>query len=676
MAQMSDEELRQLVLKRRAASGGRYSTAQTDARKEALQFYRGDNLDLYGDSGAGLSTVVSRDTMEAVESMLPGLVKPFVAGDETVRMEPRGPEDEEAAKQATEYLNWRFSRDNNAFRVIYDAMKDGLLSRLGVAKVVREEVEEYAVESYAGIDAIQLQALSSDKSLEVLEPIIHDPDADLFDVKVQELKPCSYYRVFIIAPDEFLHEDRLATLDDATFLAHKSRKPVGDLIAMGLDKKKCNQLKAADADGLEREERFRGDDSEEQLGVDDLARVVDVLEAYIRCDYEKRGTLSWRKVLIGGEGSESVLLSNEEVEDHPFVAWTPIPLPHKLVGLSIHDVTRDIQMQKTALVREMLNNIYLTNRPQREVVEGQVNIEDILNPSVGGIIRVKAPGMIRDAVVPFVAEKAYGLIEYLDGVREQRTGSTRYNQGMDADSLNKTATGISIIQNASTQRAELVARQFAEFLRGVFEKLLALVSTHQDKAEVIRLRGQWVEIDPREWKNGFDMSVAVGLGTGNKDQMIAHLTNLLDIDNQIVELQGGANGPLLTMENVYEKLKRMVEAMGLKGVESYYTDPKSSGEQPEEPQADPMSDPTVIKAQIDAQAKIEVAKIGAEKDIIIAQMTPPPALTIDPSDDQAENQPAEPQQEPEGQEIPPEALDALTAHLAASQGPMPDEMGA
>jgi phage tail tube protein FII len=195
---------------------------------------------------------------------------------------------------------------------------------------------------------------------------------------------------------------------------------------------------------------------------------------------------------------------------------------------------------------------------------------------VGGVVRVKAPGMIREMVAGSWQQVA-GMIEYYDGIREQRTGSTRYNQGMDADSLNKTATGISIIQNASTQRAELVARQFAEFLREVFRKLLKLVSTHQDKAEVIRLRGEWVEIDPREWKNGFDMSVAVGLGTGNKDQVVAHLTNLLQIDKQIVELQGGANGPLLTMEGIYNKLKRMVEAMDLKGIEQYYNDPKTTG---------------------------------------------------------------------------------------------------
>ena len=650
MATMTDDELKRLVLKRRAASSGKYSNAQSSARLEAMQFYRGDNLDLYGDSGAGLSTVVSRDTMEAVESMLPGLVKPFVAGDETVRMEPRGPEDEEPAKQATEYLNWRFNRDNNAFRVIYDLMKDGLLSRIGVAKVVREETEEYQVENYSGLDQIQLGLIAQDQSLEIIEPI--QQDGDFFDVQVKVKKPCSYYRVIVVAPDEFAYEDRLASLDDATFLGHKGRKTVGDLIAMGLPANKCNQLAQRDRSDIEREDRFDRDQFEDQRDSDDPARIVDVLEAYIRCDYEKQGVLTWRKVMIGGIGEGAVLLSNEPVEDHPFVAWTPIPLPHKLVGMSIADLTRDIQMQKTALVREMLNNIYLTNRPMKEIVEGQVNIEDILNPSVGGAVRVKSPGMIRDMVVPFVAEKSFPLVEYLDTTREQRTGSTRYNQGMDADTLNKTATGISIIQNASTQRLELVARQFSECLREIFKKLLALVSLHQDKPETIRLRGRWVEIDPREWKNGFDMSVAVGLGTGNKDQMVAHLTNLLQIDEQIVQLQGGAEGPLLTYEGIFEKLKRMVEAMGLKGVENYYQDPKAQEDQGQEPQG--PSDAQVeadsnaqveafkgqiqqqieqirgqtdlAKAELDARTKIEVAKIAADASIIVAGMRVPPGL--------------------------------------------------
>ncbi len=196
---------------------------------------------------------------------------------------------------------------------------------------------------------------------------------------------------------------------------------------------------------------------------------------------------------------------------------------------------------------------------------------------------------------------------------------------MDANSLNKTATGISIIQNASTQRAELIARQFAESgMKGIFRKMLGLVMRHTDKAQVIRLRGKWVEMDPADWKAGYDMSVAVGLGTGNREQQVGQLMQMLEMDERIINLQGGVEGPIVTLPNVYEKLKRLTEAQGMKGVENYYTDP--SAEQPEQPEADPMAefqaqaDLEIKKAEIKAQADIEIARIKAETDMKIAEM--------------------------------------------------------
>lgn len=622
MPKMTDDELRTLVTKRRDSSASYMKTGQSKDRKEALEFYKGDNSKVYGDSGAGLSTVVSRDTMEAIESVLPGLMKPFVSGDEVVRYEPNGPEDEEAAKQATEYINYRFSNDNDGFRVIHDALKDGLMFRLGAAKVVCETVEETSSTFYKDATTEELLAVQEDIDGDVLL----DEATGRYEFRVSTTEERKVYRVIVMAPEEFLFEETLTDLADATFLGHMKTASVGDLIAMGLPKDKCLKLQGGDPITDEKEERFDNEYDEEHTDSDDLARRVSVLEAYIRCDYEKNDRLQWRRVWIGG--NDSTVIFHEEVDDHPFCVWTPIPIPHKLIGMGMHDLTRDIQMQKTALIREQFNNVYLTNRPQREVVEGQVNIEDLLNPTVGGLIRVKSIGNIQDRTVPFMAGGSAGMVEYLDNVRESRTGSTRYNQGMDTDSLNKTATGISIIQNASQQRQELIARQFAEgFLKNVFRKMLALVCKYQDKEEVIKLRGEWVPMDPREWKDSYNMSVAVGLGTGNREQMVGQLTNLLQMDQQIIQLQGGADGPIVTLANVYEKLKRMIEAMGLKGIENYYQDPGAEQEQPQEQGEDPAiaemeaeAAKTIQKAQIDANAKIEVARINAAADIEIERM--------------------------------------------------------
>ncbi len=648
MAKMSDDDFIQLVKRRRDAALEHLTDNRANDRREAMQFYRGDNLSLYGNSGDGLSSMVSRDLMEAVESMLPGLIKPFIAGDEMVRFEPTGPEDEEPAKQATEYINYLFQNHNDSVRVVYDFAKDGLMFRLGVAKVVHEVVVEKQLETYAGLGPIELEALEADKDHEIVGDIVQADDGS-FEVKCSRSIERPTYRVYVIAENEFLFESRLARLDEARFLGHRTTKPVGDFIAMGLPKKKVMAVKSDDGDTEDEDDRFANESERDDGGEhDDLARLVTIDECYIRCDRDGSGVLGWRKVFIGANNGDKIILE-EEADDHPYVTWTPIPLPHKLVGMSVHDLTRDLQMIGTAVLRETNNALYLTNRPQREVVEGQVNFEDILNPEIGGLVRVKQPGMVREIATggEGVIQQSLAMIEHFAGIREQRTGSTRYNQGMDANSLNKTATGISIIQNASQQRQELIARMLAEGMKDIFGKMLGLVMRHADKSEVIRLRGKWIEMDPRDWRAGYDMSVAVGLGTGNRDQQVGQLLQMLEMDERIIQMQGGVEGPIVTLANVYEKLKRLVEAQGMKGVEMYYTDPAAEEEQPQEPeQPDEMamveqqSQIEIEKARVKANADIEIARIKAEADIVIAGMAQ--GIMPDPSLMDVETMPEEP----------------------------------
>jgi hypothetical protein len=623
-------DFREMVVKRRDACVKFKDAKPQRDRQEALRFYRGDNLSDYGDSGDGLSTVVSRDTMEAVESMMPSLVRPFVAGEEVVSFEPVGPEDEEGSRQATDYVNHVFSTHNNAFRVVHDSMKDGLMYRLGVAKTVMEEEDEGPPQDYDGLGLSELLALL-EQNPDLAGPIAIDEATQLYSVTIAP-KKVKRYRVHVVAPDEFLYEERLASLDQATFLGHSKQVTLADLIDMGIDEKKAKDLSSGRPDSEEAENRHEQAD-EPEFDDDDLARPVWVDECYIKTD-SGDGVLCWYKALLGG--SQSKVLTREKVDGHPYSAWTPIPIPHKLVGMSVHDVTRDIQMNKTAIQREANNALYLANRPMREVLDGQVNMDDLLNPSVGGLVRVRQSGAINS--LPSGGEIAFGaasqMIEYWDTVRESRTGVTRYNQGMDAQSLNKTATGMNIIASASQQRQELVARQFAEFLKDVFKKLLGLVSQHGEPGEIIRLRGKWIEVDPSDWKTSYDMTVSVGLGSNNKDQLVGQLSQLLDIQRQIIEFQGGANGPLVTLENVHEVLKRQQEAMGLKG-DKYFTDPAEMEQQqmlpaPEEqPQEDPLAEP-----RLKAETEIGKERIRQETELTKEQMRQQAnVVPIDPSFD-------------------------------------------
>ncbi len=631
MSNPASEDFRQLVVRRRdACAKFKDDQASTD-RREALRFYRGDNLPDYGDSGDGLSSVVSRDTMEAVESMMPALVRPFVAGDEVVSFEPVGPEDEEGAKQSTDYVNHVFTTHNNAFRFVHDSMKDGLLYRLGVAKTVMEEEDAGPPEKYEGLGQVELQAVEmSDRK--IVGDIEQDDVTGLYSVTL-EPKVLKKYRCHVVAPDEFLYDERLASLDQATFLGHSKQTTLSDLVAMGVEKKLAISLGSGRADNDEEADDRHLQEDDTDLAQGDMARQVWVDECYIKT-YAGDGSplMEWRKVLIGG--NQNKLLNGakgEAIDDHPFSTWTPIPVPHRLVGLSIHDQTRDIQINKTALQRELNNAMYLANRPMREVVEGQVNIDDLLNPQVGGVVRVKAPGMVTP--MPSGGDAAFGagmqMIEYQDTVREARTGVTRYNQGMDTNSLNKTATGMNIIANASQQRQELVARQYAEFLKDVFRKLLGLVSQHGEPGEYMRLRGKFIQVDPTGWKTNYDMTTSVGLGTNNKDQLVGQLQALLAIQKEAIQFQGGAQGPLVTIENIHETLKRLQEAMGLKG-DKYFTDPGEDGEGEEKEAVDPMvaaraeaemeAQIELQKAHIKADTDIEKARIAARTKMAIAQM--------------------------------------------------------
>lgn len=619
-------DFRDIVVSRRDACVKFTSKTPSRDRQKALQFYRGDDLSDYGDREDGQSAVVSRDLMEAVEGVLPSLIRPFVAGDQIVSYEPKGPEDEEGAKQAADYDNFVFTTHNNAFRVIYDSMKDGLMFRLGIAKTVMEEEQDGGPTRYEGLDQTQLGALLAEAP-EIVGEIAQDEATGLYSVTTGP-KTVKRYRVHVVAPDEFLYEERLASLDQATFLGHTKQVTLADLIDMGVDEKVAKGLGSGRPDSEERDERFK-DEDETEFADDDLARPIWVDECYIKCDPDKTGVLEWRKVLLGG--SQSKILSDEPADGHPYSVWTPIPITHKLEGMSYFDITRDIQTNKTAIQRETNNAMYLANRPQRAVLDGAVNMDDLLNPKLDGIVRVKQLGAIENLASG--GERVFGhsleMIEYMDSLREARTGVTRYNQGMDAQSLNKTATGMNIIASASQQRQELIARQFAEFLIDIFKKLRALVSQHADKSEFIRLRGKWVEVDPSDWKTNYDMTVSVGLGSNNKDQLVGQLQGLLGIQQQIIELQGGVNGPLVTLDNAYETLKRLQEAMGLKG-EKYFTDPGEVQQQPEEDAEPSEAEVELQKEQIRQEGAANVAQIRGQFDLAKSQPQVVP-FPVDPS---------------------------------------------
>ena len=587
-----------------AADGGDSSTLAR-SRIDAEKYYRGDK---FGDEVVGRSHVVSHDVAQYVDSQMPSLMRVFASGDEVVVFEPTGPEDEESAKQATDYVNWVW-RQNDGFVRFHHWFKDGLLFKLGVVKVWWDDTPKVTRERYRGLTDGQLQALQADKDIEVGEVetvLVIGPDgvpAPMHDVEVVKTNRGGRVKVANIPPEEFRFGQRTRDDAESTVFAHVRTMPRGDLVAMGFDADEVADLSGGpgDENDAQKIERFRDvDDGNSTPELDE----VEVVEAYFKYALEDDEAPRHWMVTYSG----SAILSCEEVDDHPFACVTPILMPHRLVGLSTADQTMDIQRQKSTVWRQMLDNMYMQNMPQMGVIEGQANLEDVLTRRPGGVVRMKTPGALFPIPTQPLGQEPYQMIEYLDTQGEQRTGATRYNQGIDANSLNKTASGINLIQNAAAQRLELIARVYAETgVKRAFKRILSLVQRHQTAPQMIRLRGNWVPMDPRSWSNNMDMTVTVGLGNGNKDQTLAHLMTLIQLDERIVTMQGGVNGPLVKAENIYNKLKKLIEAAGLRSIEPYYTDPSDPKVAAAMAQQPPKPDPKLLEVQ----AKVELEKTQA-----------------------------------------------------------------
>lgn len=583
----------------------------SQTRRKALEYYLGEP---FGNEIDGRSQVIMTEVRDVIESALPGLVEVFLAGEEAVRYEPVGPEDMEQAEQATQYINHLFLKKNDGFGVLTDFFKDGLLSKVGFIKAWWEEFERVEYAEYADLTADDMAVLLADPEVEVAEQGEGmDPDTGeaVYDLSIRRRITDRRLRVSGVPPEEMLISRRAKTLEDATFVGHRVQYSVAELKLMGFDKRKIDSLSS---DGTheyneERTARYQHDDEWpiESTRQDDAGRRVWIVEAYVRIDYDGDGVPELRQITCSENGG--TVLANEEVSELPFVAFCPIPIPHKFFGLSLADLVMDLQETKSAVMRQLLDNMYLVNNG-RTIINESVNLDDMLTSRPGQIVRSSASN-VNNAAMPLVTQSlgqyAYPLLEYLDAVREVRTGVTRYNQGLDADSLNKTATGIKVIQGMAAKRQQLLARHAANAVAQLFRLLLRMVVKYQDRAAVMRLRGEWVEIDPRPWNADMDVTVTVGLGYGTKDEQLQSSMAVMQAQERMVQFQGGVQGPLVTMDNIYNATKKMVEASGLRTVEPYFTDPGTV----EPPEQQPS--PEMIEAQAEAESKKAEMEARAEE---------------------------------------------------------------
>ena len=617
---------------------GFIDTETSDERTKALEYYLRYP---YGNEVEGRSQIVTGEVAEAVDGALPQLIRVFTTTEDIVYFEPKSENDEESAKQATDYCNWVFYRENEGLLILHNWFKDALLQKVGVVKSYWDAKEDVTKEKYKNLTEDELALLMSDGSLEIVRQKVDMIDAGVdqmgmpiqapsYSVTVKKVVKSGQVKIENVPPEEFLISKSAKTIEDSPFVAHRRLMPRSDLIAMGYDMDIVDSLPAYDDLSFtqERIARFsQGENPDDAPSMDPAMQKLEVYECYIYIDEDDDGIAELRRIVYCG----SEILEDEECDYTPFHSICPIPIPHKFFGQSLADRTMDIQLIKSTVTRQMLDNLYLTNNARIGVVDGQVNIDDVLNATPGGVIRLKNAAAIVPIQVPSVTAQAFPMLEYMDSVQAKRTGVNDAQQGLDPDVLsNVTAAAVAAMVKSNSGKLELVARIFAETgVKSLFKGILHLLGKYQDKEKIVRMRGKYVSFDPRTWSNEYDVSVNVGLGSGDRDQKLTMLQMILSKQEQILQ-QFGPSNPLVSVGQYRNTLAKFIESAGFKDASQFINpitpEQDAALAQPKPPAPDAQAKVAEMLAQVErektqAKSQIDAAKLDLEKQQLEAEYT-------------------------------------------------------
>lgn len=598
-----DEDELVAALKNEADSACTFhDTTLAERQEQCLKYYDGD---LFGDEVEGLSQIVVKDVQETVDYMTISVLRTFVAGDRVVEFQAKSPDEEEAVDQATETIQQIFMQHQDGYRVLHDWLKAGLIEIIGVVKSA--VIEEDAVDEQV-FEASEEEIAAADERGELPEDaeIIDNGDGS-FRVTVKRATKRRYFCDYTVPSEEYRFSARTRHEDKADYQAHVCRKTRSDLVEMGFDVDTVYDLPTGDdtlwTDGRsqERDEGYdRGWSDARQSSMQEL----ELWEEYIRIDADGDGIAELLKCFRVGD---KLLGEPEIVTDHPFTVFCPFPRPHRMVGDSLAEKAMDIQRIRSVVARQLMNGMYLSNMPRywlpaESTTENTVN--DLLTVIPGAPVRGKglAPQALNDG---FDIGKSLGVLEFWSGEKESRTGITRMNQGLDADALNKTATGTALMQAQGQQYEEFIARNFAECVGRMFWRKYRLV---KDAGEpfTVKVGGSYAEVDPSTWPDEPDLIIRTGLGTNRKEYRIAQRMQLLEIQREGMEIG------LVDNQRLFNSAAGLVRDMGIGQPDDYFVDPKNAP--PQEPKPDPEM------AKVEAESQLQAQKLQGEQAMSAAKM--------------------------------------------------------
>ena len=584
-------------------------------RAESTRYYRGDP---FGNEVDGRSQVVSRDVRDSVQAVLPSMMRVFFGSEKAVEFSPRNADDVAMAEQATDYINYLLTVDNNGLEIFYSVFKDALVNRGGFVKWWWDDSIEVQTHTFEGLDEGALGLILQEDGVEAMsvegrpapgvppEQVAQmeaqgQPAPQVYDVEVRRSRKRNKIRIETMPPEEFFVDSAATSLEDAQVVGHRTMATMSSLVALGYDREMLEEHLSDQVAFIDNDEywaRTSNPDTQAPVSAYEQRRILYV-EAWCYLDYDGDGISELRRVCTIGDGYEVV--NNEPATDIPFAVFNSDPEPHIFFGSDIADQTKDIQRVKSAVLRGMLDSLSFALYPRTGIVEGMVDIDDVLNPEVGSIIRMRQPGMVQQLDVPFLGKEAFPMRQ------------SAASQGLNPDALQSTTrAGVNATVKGAEQRLELMARMFASGFKRMMRGILKVVITHQDRERMIRLRNEWVPVDPRVWDSNMDCTVNVGLGAGMTDERLGVLSQVLLQQKEILEKLGPSN-PLVGLGQFRNTLAKMLEVSGYADTNQFFKPVPFDYEPPqsEEP-AKPSPEEMLLQAQmtdIQVRAQIEEQKI-------------------------------------------------------------------
>lgn len=551
----------------------------SDDRIKAQRYYDGEVDIGYED---GRSKVVATKVRDTVRAVKPSLMRIFLSTAKPVEYTPKGPEDVAAAEQATSFMHHEFTR-LNGYRVLNDAFHDALVKKQGIVKAYWLMAPHAKIYTFSDLSDDEYTYLLDDDTVSVLEHTVEysmsiDPmgmevEMPVHSVKISRQEDKGEMRIDSVPPEEFFINRDARNLKDAYIVAHRTEMRAGDLIAMGFDPEDVTKLDSFDS-GSEMteaevfERRGYDEDFSDEDTQDPAMRNVTVTEAYMRIDADGTGIPVLHKITLGGTAYE--MLDYEPCDEIPFAKFEIDPEPHAFYGRSLAEIVIDDQDAATSILRGILDNVAMTNNPRLAVVEGAVDMDDVLNNEIGAIVRMRQAGAVQDLTVPFVAGQTLGALSYLDGLVETKTGVTRASMGLDPDAMQSTTkAAVQATVQAAAGQVEVMVRNLADGMRDLFGIMLRLYSKNVDEEQMMRLNGSFIPVDPRIWDGSMDVSINVGLGTGREEEKMMGLNQALQMQTMVYQNYGPMNG-LVSLTNIRNTLADLLAASGVRNADRYF----------------------------------------------------------------------------------------------------------